>query len=64
MRIRLNDEAVTQLSALMDRLGHTNPTHTLQVLISTVTNNLNKSKKHSPSEDKHHGQPSKKMQSM
>lgn len=61
MRIRLNDESATQLSALMDRLGHTNPTHTLQVLISTVTNNLNKKKHRSPSEDKHHDQPSKKM---
>lgn len=63
MRIRLNDESVAQLSALMDRLGHTNPTHTIQVMISTITNNLDKQKhKHrSPSEDKHHDQPSKKM---
>lgn len=61
MRIRLNDESVAQLSALMDRLGHTNPTHTIQVMISTITNNLNKSKKHSPCEDKHHDRPSKKM---
>jgi hypothetical protein len=40
MLIRLNVEAIKQLEALMVRTGNSNHQHCLQVLISTVTNNL------------------------
>jgi len=40
MLIRLNQEAQQQLEALMLRVGHTNHQHCLQVILSTVTNNL------------------------
>lgn len=40
MLIRLNPEAVKQLEALMLRTGRTNHQHCLQVILSTVTNNL------------------------
>lgn len=40
MKVFLNEQAVFQLKALMCRTGHKNYQHCLQVLISTVTNNL------------------------
>jgi len=40
MKVFLNEQAVFQLEALMRRVGHKNHRHCLQVLISTVTNNL------------------------
>jgi hypothetical protein len=40
MVIKLNVEAVQQLEALMVRTGYTNHTHCLNVMISSVTNNL------------------------
>ena len=43
MIIKLNTEAVEQLEWLMKRTGYDNHQHTLQVLISTVKNNLVKS---------------------
>lgn len=42
MRIFLNQESVKQLEALMARTGNTNPTHMVNVMISTITNNLRK----------------------
>lgn len=42
MKIFLNEQAVSQLEALMRRAGHTNHQHCLQVLLTTVTNNLNR----------------------
>ena len=40
MRVQLNEQAVKQLEALMLRTGRTNHQHCLQVILSTVTNNL------------------------
>lgn len=40
MMIKINDEALRQLDALMLRTGYTSHTHCLHVMISTVTNNL------------------------
>ncbi|WP_458723772.1 hypothetical protein [Pseudomonas brenneri] len=40
MKIFLNEQAVLQLEELMRRAGHTNHQHSLQVLLTTVTNNL------------------------
>lgn len=42
MKIFLNQESVKQLEALMVRTGYTNPTHCINVMISTITNNLRK----------------------
>lgn len=42
MKIFLNEQAIYQLEELMRRAGHTNHQHCLQVLISTVTNNIRK----------------------
>ena len=42
MKIFLNERAVYQLQELMRRAGHTNHQHCLQVLITTVTNNIRK----------------------
>lgn len=40
MLVRLNEQAVDQLEWLMKRVGYDNHMHCLQVLISTVKNNL------------------------
>lgn len=40
MNLNLNKEAVDQLEWLMERAGYDNHRHCLQVLISTVKNNL------------------------
>lgn len=40
MLIRLNEGAVKQLESLMQRTGYTSHQHCLQVMVSTVTNNL------------------------
>lgn len=40
MRVQLNDRAVFQLEELMRRAGHKNHQHCLQVLITTVSNNV------------------------
>lgn len=40
MKIFLNEQAVFQLQELMHRAGHKNLQHTLQVLISTCSNNV------------------------
>jgi hypothetical protein len=40
MLIRLNEEAAKQLEALMKRTGYISHQHCLQVMVSTVTNNL------------------------
>lgn len=42
MKIFLNQESVKQLEVLMVRTGYTNPTHCINVMISTITNNLRK----------------------
>jgi hypothetical protein len=42
MKIFLNERAIYQLEELMRRAGHTNHQHCLQVLITTVTNNIRK----------------------
>ncbi|MDR6581638.1 hypothetical protein J2X88_006559 [Pseudomonas extremaustralis] len=61
MKLRLNDEAVNQLTSIMDKTGYTNPTHTVQVMISTIYNNLFKTKYKSPREDSYGNQSSKSM---
>lgn len=61
MKIRLNDEAVNQLTSIMERTGYTNTTHTIQCMISTIYNNLNKKHKSPTSEDSHGNQSSKRM---
>lgn len=40
MKVFLNQESVKQLETLMVRTGIANHTHCINVLISTVTNNL------------------------
>lgn len=40
MKVFLNPESVRQLEALMVRTGYTNPTHCINVMLSSVTNNL------------------------
>lgn len=40
MVIKLNDEAVAQLNAIMAMTGRTNYKHTVQTLLSQVLNNL------------------------
>jgi hypothetical protein len=40
MMIKLNPESVRQLEALMVRTGIANHTHAVNVMISSVTNNL------------------------
>lgn len=42
MIIKLNQESVMQLEALMLRTGHKNHTHTINIMISTIINNLRK----------------------
>ena len=42
MKVFLNDRAVFQLEELMRRAGHASYQHCLQVLLTTVTNNLRK----------------------
>jgi len=66
MKIRLNTEAVAQLTWIMDHMEYTNVTHLVQVMISSTYNKLNKRKHTSPArEDRNkHGQSSKSMQSM
>ena len=62
MKLRLNDEAVNQLTSIMDKTGYTNPTHTVQVMISTIYNKLHQTKYKSPvSEDSNGNQSSKRM---
>lgn len=63
MKIRLNDEAVSQLAWIMDHMEYTNVTHLVQVMISSTYNKLNKPKHTSPTrEDRNkYGQSSKKM---
>ena len=64
MKIRLNPEAVNQLTWIMDRMEYTNPTHLIQVMLSSTYNKLNQNtNKHtSPArEDKHGNQSSKRM---
>ncbi|VVM65029.1 hypothetical protein PS645_01474 [Pseudomonas fluorescens] len=64
MKIRLNPEAVEQLTSIMDRMGYTSPTHVMQVMISSTYNKLikNANKHTSPiREDKHGNQSSKRM---
>ena len=65
MKLRLNPERVEQLVWIMEKTGHTNPTHCIQVMISTIYNNLNKNanrnKPKSPSEDTHGNQSSTSM---
>lgn len=61
MKIRLNPEAVDQLTSIMERTGYTNTTHTIQCMISTIYNNLNKQKHKSPTSEDKHGQSSKRM---
>ena len=66
MKIRLNPDRVEQLVWIMGKTGHTNPTHCIQVMISTIYNNLNKNvnRHKSPSEDTHGNQSSKTMHNM
>jgi hypothetical protein len=42
MKIFLNELAVYQLEELMRKAGHKSHQHCLQVLITTVTNNIRK----------------------
>lgn len=64
MKLRLNPEAVEQLTWIMEKVGHTSPTHSVQVMISTIYNNLHKTKYKSPREDKHGNQSSKTVRNM
>ncbi|MNC08467.1 hypothetical protein D3C75_560550 [compost metagenome] len=64
MKIRLNPECVEQLTWIMERMGYTNPTHLVQVMISSTYNKLNKNvntHKSPTSEDTHGNQSSKRM---
>jgi hypothetical protein len=40
VKVFLNEQAVFQLEELMRRAGYTSYQHTLQVLISTTSNNI------------------------
>jgi hypothetical protein len=42
MIIKLNKESAMQLEALMLRIGNRNHTHTINIMISTITNHLRK----------------------
>jgi hypothetical protein len=65
MKIRLNEGAVDQLTSIMSRTGYTNPTHCVQVMLSTIYNNLNKQKHKSPtSEDSNGNQSSKSVHNL
>jgi hypothetical protein len=43
MRLQLNDEAITQLEFIMGRTGYANKQHCIQVMLSTIANNLRRS---------------------
>ena len=45
MRVQLNDEAIIQLEFIMGRTGYTNKQHCIQVMLSTIANNLRRSGK-------------------
>lgn len=66
MKIRLNPEAVEQLIAIMDKTGYVNPTHTMQVMISSTFNKLikNANNPKSLSEDIHGNQSSKTVRNV
>jgi len=70
VKIRLNPEAVEQLIAIMDKTGYVNPTHTMQVMISSTFNKLiknankNVNNPKSLSEDIHGNQSSKTVRNM
>lgn len=67
MKIRLNPEAVTQLTWIMDHMDYTNPTHLIQVMLSSTYNKLNKPKHTSPNREdrnKHGSQTSKTVRNM
>lgn len=40
MLVRLNNEAVQQLESIMNRMTYKSHQHALQVMLSTITNNL------------------------
>lgn len=64
MKVRLNPEAVDQLTSIMDRMGYTNVTHCVQVMISSTYNNLYKKHKSPNGEDNNHGKTSKTVRNM
>lgn len=41
MRIRLNDRSLSQLNEVMRLLGVTNPTNTVQTMITTLLKSMN-----------------------
>lgn len=64
MKVRLNPEAVDQLTSIMERMGYTNVTHCVQVMISSTYNNLYKKHKSPSGEDNNHGKTSKTLRNM
>lgn len=67
MKIRLNTEAADQLNSIMERMGYTNITHCVQVMISSTYNKLNKPRHISPTSEernKHGNQTSKTVRNM
>lgn len=67
MKIRLNPVAVNQLTSIMEKMDYVNPTHCMQVMISSTYNKLNQNaNKHTSPvrEDRHDHQSSKKVRNM
>ena len=61
MRIRLNDKSLGELNAVMSQLNVSNPTHCIQVMISTYYKSFNFE---SPREDLYGNSTSKEMHPM
>jgi hypothetical protein len=45
MKVKLNVEAVEQLESIMEKMNYKSHQHALQVMLSTITNNLKKNAK-------------------
>lgn len=61
MRVRLNEKSLRELDAIMSQLSVNNPTHCLQVMISTFYKSFNFE---SPREDLYGNSTSKEMHPM
>lgn len=61
MRLRLNDRSSDQLNIVMWHLGESNPTHVIQLMITTFLQSLELS---SPREDNNDNQKTKGVQSL
>ncbi len=62
MRIRLNEKSLSELDAIMSQLNVSNPTHCLQVIISTFYKSFNFESPHR--EDLYGNSTSKEMHPM